>query len=149
MGFCTENEAVSFLKAVPLVERAIVQSGIILLKYWLEVSEEEQTRRLQGRITDGRKVWKLSGMDLKSYSRWYDYSRARDAMFEASDTDFAPWFVAVSDDKRRARLNIISDLLQKIPYKAIPREKITLPARQKPNGYKEPDYPFKYVAERF
>jgi len=149
MGFCTENEAVSFLKAVPLVERAIVHSGIILLKYWLEVSEEEQTRRLQARITDGRKVWKLSGMDLKSYSRWYDYSRARDAMFEASDTDFAPWFVAVSNDKRRARLNIISDLLQKIPYKAIAREKVTLPARQKPNGYKEPNYPFKYVAERF
>jgi len=149
MGFCTENEAVSFLKAVPLVERAIVHSGIILLKYWLEVSEEEQTRRLQARITDGRKVWKLSGMDLKSYSRWYDYSRARDAMFEASDTDFAPWFVAVSNDKRRARLNIISDLLQKIPYKTIAREKVTLPARQKPNGYKELDYPFKYVAERF
>jgi polyphosphate kinase 2 len=149
MGFCTENEAVSFLKAVPLVERAIVHSGIILLKYWLEVSEEEQTRRLEGRITDGRKVWKLSGMDLKSYSRWYDYSRARDAMFEASDTDFAPWFVAVSDDKRRARLNIISDLLQKIPYQTVAREKVTLPARQKPNGYKEPDYPFKYVAERF
>ena len=103
MGFCTEKRCASFLKVVPLVEKAMVDSGIILIKYWLEVSMEEQTRRLESRIDDPRKIWKLSPMDLKSYSRWYDYSRARDEMFEATDTDFAPWFVARSDDKRRAR----------------------------------------------
>jgi polyphosphate kinase 2 len=149
MGFCTEALATDFLRVVPLVEQAIVASGVILIKYWLEVSEEEQTRRLQARIHDGRKVWKLSGMDLKSYSRWYDYSRARDAMFKASDTAIAPWFVAKSDDKRRARLNIINHLLRRIPYKAMPRKEVTLPKRQKPEGYQEPDYPFKYIAERF
>jgi polyphosphate kinase 2 len=149
MGFCSDAEAVAFLKALPLVERAIVESGVILLKYWLEVSPEEQTRRLEARIHDGRKVWKLTDMDLKSYSRWYDYSRARDAMFEATDTGIAAWHVANSNDKRRVRLNIISDVLSRIPYKAIPRKKVTLPKRQKPDGYREPDYPFKYVAERF
>jgi polyphosphate kinase 2 len=149
MGFCSDADAVAFLKALPLVERAIVESGVILLKYWLEVSPEEQTRRLQARIHDGRKVWKLTDMDLKSYSRWYDYSRARDAMFEATDTGIASWRVANSNDKRRVRLNIISDVLSRIPYETIPRKKVTLPKRQKPDGYKEPDYPFKYVAERF
>ena len=149
MGFCSEKTARKFLKAVPLVEKAMVDSGIILIKYWLEVSMEEQTRRLESRIDDPRKLWKLSPMDLKSYSRWYDYSRARDEMFEATDTDFAPWFVARSDDKRRARLNIITDLLSRIPYKKAPREKVKLPQRQKRGGYKEPRYNFKYVKERF
>jgi polyphosphate kinase 2 len=149
MGFCSEEGVQKFLKAVPLVEKAIVDSGVILLKYWLEVSPEEQTRRLEGRITDGRKIWKLSPMDLKSYSRWYDYSKARDAMFAATDTEFAPWRVARSDDKKRARLNIITHLLGSIPYKAVPRPKVKLPARQKPGGYKEPNYPFKFVEERF
>jgi polyphosphate kinase 2 (PPK2 family) len=149
MGFCSDEDVESFFKAVPLVERAIVGSGVILLKYWLEVSSEEQTRRLEARIHDGRKVWKLTDMDLKSYSRWYDYSRARDAMFEASDTEIAPWYVANSNDKRRARLNIISDVLHRIPYAAMPRRKVTLPKRQKPDGYEEPHYPFKYIAERF
>src|SRR5574341_284932 len=115
MGFCTEEQAQKFLKAVPLVEKAMVDSGILLLKYWLEVRPEEQTRRLEARIDDPRKIWKLSPMDLKSYSRWYDYSRARDEMFAATDTSFAPWYVARSDDKRRARLNIITHLLEKIP----------------------------------
>ena len=119
MGFCTKQQVASFLKTTPLVERAIVDSGVILLKYWLEVSEDEQTRRLQERIKDGRKIWKLTPMDLKSYSRWYDYSRARDDMFKATDTDHAPWLVANSNDKRRARLNIISDLLSRIPYKDV------------------------------
>ena len=96
----------------------MIDSGIILLKYWLEVSEEEQTRRLEARIDDGRKIWKLSPMDLKSYSRWYDYSRARDEMFAATDTSFAPWYVARTDDKQRARLNIITHLLSQIPYKS-------------------------------
>ncbi|SDG85169.1 polyphosphate kinase 2, PA0141 family [Pseudomonas benzenivorans] len=149
MGFCTEEQATTFLRAVPLVEKAIVASGIILLKYWLEVSPEEQTRRLKERIDDGRKIWKLSGMDLKSYSRWYDYSRARDDMFQATDTAHAPWLVANSNDKRRARLNIISDLLSRIPYKDIPREKVKLPRRQKPGGYSDPDYAFKYIPEKF
>jgi len=149
MGFCTEEQAKHFLQAVPLVEKAMVDSGIILLKYWLEVSEKEQTRRLEGRINDGRKTWKLSPMDLKSYSRWYDYSRARDEMFAATDTGFAPWFVAHSDDKKRLRLNVISHLLSKVPYKALPRQKVKLPKRQKPEGYKDPKYPFKYVEEQF
>ena len=149
MGFCTDKQVDKFLKTVPLVERAVVGSGVILLKYWLNVSQEEQTRRLQARIVDGRKIWKLSPMDLKSYSRWYDYSRARDDMIEATDTDYAPWLVANSNDKRRARLNIISDLLSRIPYKEVPREKVTLPKRQKPGGYKESDYPFRHIPERF
>jgi len=148
MGFCTEEMARQFLKIVPHVERLIVESGIILIKYWLEVSPEEQTRRLTARIDDGRKLWKLSPMDLKSYSRWYDYSRARDEMFAATDTDFAPWHVARSDDKRRARLNIIRHLLSRIPHKDAPREKVKLPKRQKRGGYREPDYPFKFIKER-
>ncbi|HSO07883.1 MAG TPA: polyphosphate kinase 2 [Pelomicrobium sp.] len=149
MGFCSEEQARLFLKVVPAFEKMMVESGIILLKYWLEVSPEEQTRRLKARIDDGRKIWKLSPMDLKSYSRWYDYSRARDEMFAATDTDFAPWYVARSDDKKRARLNIITHLLSKIPYKEAPRAKVRLPKRQKPGAYKESKHPFKYVDERF
>ena len=149
MGFCTEEEAHEFLEAVPLVERAVVDSGVLLLKYWLEVSPEEQTRRLQDRISDPRKIWKLSPMDLKSYSRWYDYSRARDEMFAASDLEFAPWYVARSDDKKRARLNIIAHLLSKIPYERTKPEKIKLPERQKRRGYREPEHPLRYVQERF
>jgi polyphosphate kinase len=149
MGFCTENQAEEFLKAVPLVEKAIVNSGVILLKYWLEVSADEQTRRLQGRAEDGRKLWKLSPMDLKSYSRWFDYSRARDEMFAMTDTSWAPWYVALSDDKQRARLNIISHLLGSIKYKEPPREKIKLPERQKQGGYKDPDYPYKLIEQKF
>jgi polyphosphate kinase 2 (PPK2 family) len=149
MGFCTEEVARKFLRLVPLFEKQMVESGIILLKYWLEVSPEEQTRRLEARINDGRKIWKLSPMDLKSYSRWYDYSRARDEMFAATDTEFAPWHVARSDDKKRARLNIITHLLSQIPYEEAPRERVRLPKRQKPGGYREPDYPFKFVEERY
>jgi len=149
MKFCDEEQVEMFLRAVPLVERAIVASNILLIKYWLEVSPEEQTRRLEERIQDGRKTWKLTDMDLKSYSRWYDYSRARDAMFTASDTDFAPWHVVRSDCKRRARLNVISHLLNSIPYEKISRKKVTLPDRQKPGSYKEPDYPYRYIPEDF
>src|SRR5882672_6988204 len=149
MGFCSEEDARAFLKVVPLFEQLVVNSGIILLKYWLEVSPEEQTRRLEGRIEDGRKTWKLSPMDLKSYSRWYDYSRARDGMFAATDTAWAPWYVARSDDKRRARLNIVTHLLGRVPYEALPREKVKLPKRQGAGGYHEPDYPFKFVPERY
>ena len=149
MGFCTPDEARRFLQVAPLFERALVDSGIILLKYWLEVSPDEQTRRLEARINDGRKIWKLSPMDVESYSRWYDYSRARDDMFAATDTAWAPWYVVDSNDKRRARLNLISHLLAHIKYKDAPRESVKLPKRQKAGGYKEPDYPYKYVPEKF
>jgi polyphosphate kinase len=149
MGFCTPEQAEEFLKAVPPVEEAIVRSGVILLKYWLEVSPEEQTLRLKSRMDDGRKTWKLSPMDLKSYSRWYDYSRARDAMFAATDTDAAPWLVAPSNRKRNVRLNIISDILRRVPYKDLPREKIRLPKRQPAGNYVEPDYPYKVIAQPF
>jgi polyphosphate kinase 2 (PPK2 family) len=149
MGYCTEQQAKAFLQVVPNFEKLMVDSGIHLLKYWLEVSQEEQTRRLEGRIEDGRKIWKLSPMDLKSYSRWYDYSRARDDMFAASDTAWAPWYVTNSDDKRRARLNIIRHLLDSIDYQRPPREKITLPKRQKPGSYREPDYPYKVIPQKY
>lgn len=149
MGFCTEEQAKRFLAGVPLVEKAIVESGVILLKYWLEVSPEEQTRRLEARISDGRKLWKLSPMDLKSYSRWYDYSRARDDMFAATDTGFAPWYVAKSENKRRVRLNIITHLLSRIPYKDLPQEKVKLPKRQHVGSYQDPKYQYKVVPERF
>lgn len=147
MGFCDEAQVRKFLDGAPLVEKAMVESGILLLKYWLEVSPEEQTRRLQGRIRDGRKTWKLSPMDLKSYSRWDDYSRARDDMFLATDTDFAPWYSARSDDKKRARLNIITHLLSQVPYEALKREKIELPQRKSLGNYVESDYPRKFVPE--
>ena len=148
MGFCTEEQAKRFLQVVPNFEKLMVDSGIILLKYWLEVSMEEQTRRLEARIDDGRKIWKLSPMDLESYSRWYDYSRARDEMFQATDTAWAPWYVVKSDDKKRARLNLITHLLSRIPYKKVPRGKVVLPKRQKQGNYREPDYPYKFIPEK-
>lgn len=135
MGFCTQEQLERFLQATPNVERAVVDSGVILLKYWLEVSPDEQTRRLESRIHDGRKIWKLSPMDVESYGRWYDYSRARDDMFAATDTAWAPWYVVRSDDKKRARLNIIHHLLSKIPYKEAPRDKVKLPKRSEKGAY--------------
>jgi len=138
MGFCTEQEVTRFLEMCPIWERAMVESGIILIKYWFEVSQEEQTRRFLSRINDGRKIWKLSPMDLESHRRWYDYSRARDEMLRATDTPYAPWYIVKADDKRRARLNCISHLLSLIPYKEIEREPIRLPKRQKSHGYVEP-----------
>ncbi len=149
MGFCTDKDVQHFLGVVPLLEKMIVSSGVILIKYWLEVSPEEQTRRLMARIDDPRKIWKLSPMDLKSYSRWYDYSRARDEMFAASDTSWAPWHIADSNDKKRARLNIITHLLDQIAYEAVPSKKVTLPKRQKPGGYVEPRMELRRVPERF
>ena len=149
MGFCTEEQAKRFLAATPLVEKSIVDSGVILIKYWLEDSPEEQTRRLEQRIQDGRKIWKLSPMDLKSYSRWFDYSRARDEMFQATDSSWAPWFVVRSDDKRRARLNVITHFLARIPHQTAPRDKIKLPKRQKQGDYRESAYPFKYIPETY
>lgn len=147
MGFCTDAQAKRFLDVLPNVEKAIIESGVILLKYWLEVSPEEQTRRLEARIDDGRKIWKLSPMDLKSYTRWDDYTKARNDMFMATDTAWAPWYVARSDDKKRARLNIIEHLLSKIPYRDVPREKVKLQKRRVTVNSKQPDYPFKLIPE--
>ena len=148
MGFCTEEQAQQFLKVAPLFEQLMVKSGIVLLKYWLEVSPEEQTRRLASRIDDGRKIWKLSPMDVKSYDRWDDYTKARDEMFAATDSSWAPWFVARSEDKKRVRLNVISHLLSKVPYKSVPVEKIKLPKRRI-GKYKAVDFPFKHIPERY
>lgn len=146
MGFCSPEQVKGFLAAVPGVERALVESGIILLKYWLEVSPDEQERRLRDRINDGRKTWKLSPMDVKSFSRWDDYTQARDEMFAASDSSWAPWFVARSEDKKRVRLNVISHLLKHVPYEALPAAKVKLPKR-KIGVYPGVDYPFKYIPE--
>ncbi|MEX2206302.1 MAG: polyphosphate kinase 2 [Myxococcota bacterium] len=149
MGLCPAEEVKRFLKLAPLFEKIVIDSGIILIKYWLEVSMAEQTRRLESRIDDGRKIWKLTQMDLESYGRWYDYSRARDEMFEATDSSWAPWYVVNSNDKKRARLNLITHLLSRVPYKSLKRDKVKLPARGKPHGYREPDYPYKHVPEKF
>jgi polyphosphate kinase len=149
MGFCTPEESKRFLELVPGVEKAMTDSGILLLKYWLEVSPDEQTRRLKSRIDDPRKIWKLSDMDLKSYSRWYEYSRARDAMFAATDTAWGPWYIARTDDKKRGRLNIISHLLSQVPYKPLEPRGITLPRRHRAGGYTEPDLPLRYIPAPF
>ena len=139
MGFCTEEDCFKFLTIMPFFEKALTDSGIILLKYWLEIDMEEQERRLKNRIADPRKVWKLSPMDIESYRRWYDYSRARDEMMAATDTSWAPWFVADSNDKRTARLNIIRHLLSQIPYEHLPVPEVEFPLRQKADGYRETD----------
>ena len=131
-----------------MFEQLVIKSGIILLKYWLEVNPDEQTRRLEARIDDGRKIWKLSPMDVKSYHRWDDYTKARDEMFAATDKPWAPWYVARSDDKKRVRLNVIRHLLKHVPYKDIPAAKVKL-GKRKIGRYKAADYPFKYVPEKF
>jgi polyphosphate kinase 2 len=130
MGFAPGKLVKRFLEMVPLVEKAIVESGVILIKYWLEVSPDEQTRRLGGRIDDPRKIWKLSPMDIESYTRWDDYTEARDAMFEATHTAWAPWHVVHSDDKEKARLNLIRHFLSMVPHEEAPREKVKLPKRK-------------------
>jgi polyphosphate kinase len=145
MGFCTEDQAKRFLEVAPLFEKAMVESGILLRKYWLEVSPDEQTSRLESRIHDERKIWKLSPMDLKSYSHWHDYSRARDEMFQATHTGWAPWHIAISDDKKRLRLNLIKHLLASIPYQELRREKIVLPKRKKSGGYREVEHQVEVV----
>ncbi len=149
MGFCTPEVSEKFLEQVPAVEKAMVDSGIILIKYWLEVSPDEQTRRLEGRIHDPRKIWKLTDMDLKSYSRWYDYSRARDKMLAATDMPWAPWHIAHTDDKKRGRLNIISHLLSQVPYEPLEPRDIKLPKRQKADGYVEMELPAKDIPTPF
>jgi len=148
MGFCTPEQSERFLEQVPAVEKAMVESGIILIKYWLEVGPDEQTRRLEGRINDPRKVWKLTDMDLKSYTRWDDYSKARDAMFAASDTAWAPWFVADTDDKKRGRLNIISHLLTQVPYEPLEPRGVKLPKRRISKD-RSADLPLRRVPSRF
>ncbi|MGX7678494.1 polyphosphate kinase 2 [Jatrophihabitans sp. DSM 45814] len=149
MGFCTRKESDRFLALVPAVEQSMVESGILLIKYWLEVSPDEQTRRLRSRIDDPRKIWKLSDLDLKSYARWYDYSRARDAMLLSTDSEWAPWHIANTDNKRRGRLNIISHLLSQVPYKPLEHSDINLPKRQSPHGYQEPDLPLHLIPTPF
>ena len=149
MGFCTEEQAKRFLGVVPAFEKMVLESGIILLKYWLEVSPEEQTRRLTARIDDPRKVWKHSPMALKSYDRWDDYTRARDEMFTATDTPWAPWYVVRSDDKKRARLNTITHLLRSIPHKELKQDKVELPKRKIGKSYQDIEYPFKFIPEKF
>ena len=149
MGFASEEEVAYFLRYTPLVEQAITHSGIILVKYWLEVSMANQTERFTERIEDYRKIWKLSPMDLESHRRWYDYSRARDAMFAATDTPQNPWYVVDSNNQRRARLNCIAHLLSLIPYEEVPREKVKLPKRQAKGNYVEPDYPYRRVPAKY
>ena len=147
MGFATSTQVDAFLRQVPDFERSLIDDGIILIKYWLEVSMEEQTKRFEDRIEDGRKIWKLSPMDLESHRRWYDYSRARDAMFAATDTTWSPWNVVYSENKMKARLNCIAHFLSQIPYEEVPREEVVLPARQSANGYVESEHPYKVVPE--
>ena len=147
MGFATEEQVDYFLKYAPIVERSIIHSGVILIKYWLEVSMENQEERLRARDEDPRKIWKLTGMDLKSFTHWYDYSRARDAMFAATDMPETPWYVVDGNDKRRARLNCITHLLSQVPYEEVPREPVIFPERQSKGDYKEPEYPYRTVPE--
>ena len=151
MGFCTDQQYREFLKICPIFEKYIVDAGIILIKYWLEVGKKEQQRRFEARIKDPLRQWKLSPMDIGSFSRWYEYSRARDKMLEATDTKHAPWCLVRSDDKRRARLNCISHLLSMIPYKKVPREKIKLPKRSEKHSYNDQKSVkgYKFVPEKY
>ncbi|RPJ50011.1 MAG: polyphosphate kinase 2 [Chloroflexi bacterium] len=149
MGFTKSEQVDTFLKMTPAVERAIINSGIILVKYWLEVSMDEQAKRFQERYEDFKKIWKLSPMDLQAQARWYDYSRARDEMFECTDTPESPWYVVDSNDQRRGRLNCISHLLSLIPYTDVPREELKFPERQEKGDYVDPNYPFRRVPEKF
>jgi polyphosphate kinase 2 len=147
MGFATMEQVETFLRYTPSVEKAIIDSGVYLIKYWLEVDMEEQAKRFKERNEDFRKIWKLSPMDVQAQARWYDYSRARDAMFAATDTPFSPWYVVPSNDQRQARLNCITHLLSLIPYEEVPREPIKFPKRQAKGDYKEPDYPYRIIPQ--
>src|SRR5690242_19813477 len=149
MGFCSNKQYADFLLMCPAFESLLKNNGITLIKYWFEVSEREQHKRFLKRIEDPMRRWKLSPMDLESHRRWYDYSRARDAMFAATDTQQSPWYVVDSHDQRRGRLNCIAHFLRVIPYEEIPREKVKLPHRQPPGDYVEPDYPYRRVPEKY
>ena len=151
MGFCTKEEHDRFLELCPVVEKYVVDGGITLIKYWMEVGKKEQQRRFEARINDPLRQWKLSPMDLESFRRWYEYSRARDKMLRATDTKQAPWYIVRSDDKKRARLNCISHLLRMIPYGKAPREKVKLPKRKSKDSYDD-QVPLKgrhFIPERF
>ncbi len=149
MGYATEEQVQTFLKWVPWIENAIIGSGIILVKYWLEETMEDQSERFGERINDYRKIWKLSPMDLESHRRWYDYSRARDAMFAATDTPESPWYVVDLHDQKRGRLNCIAHLLSLIPYHEVPHEEVKLPKRQPQGDYVEQNYPFHWIPEKY
>lgn len=151
MGFCTDEQHRRFLDLCPIVEKFIVDAGIILIKYWMEVGKNEQERRFEARIKDPLRQWKLSPMDLESFRRWYEYSRARDRMFKATDTKYAPWFLVRSDDKKSARLNCISHLLGMIPYGKVPRETVQLPKRRNKDSYDDqaPLRARHFIAEKF
>jgi polyphosphate kinase len=151
MGFCTPKQHEKFLELCPVVEKYIVDGGIILIKYWMEVGQKEQERRFEARIRDPLRQWKLSPMDLESFRRWYEFSRARDSMLKATDTKHAPWYIVRSDDKKKARLNCITHLLSSIPYRKVPREKIDLPKRKAKGSYDD-QAPLKgrhFVPEKF
>jgi polyphosphate kinase 2 len=149
MGYCTPEETQRFLDMAPAVEKAMVDNDIILIKYWLNVSVDEQTRRLGNRIEDPRKIWKLSPTDLKSYSRHYEYCKARDTMLAATDTAWAPWFVVDNDNKKRGRLNIISHLLSQIPYTPLPPQDVKMPKKPTPDGYVTPQMPLHHIPTPF
>ena len=149
MGFCSNKQYADFLRMCPGFESLLRNNGIILVKYWFEVSEKEQHKRFLKRIEDPMRRWKLSPMDLESHRRWYDYSRARDAMFAATDTQQSPWYVVQTDDKERARLNCLSHLLDVVPWKKLPMEKVRLPKRQDPKGYKAPDWNYRWIPEKY
>ena len=149
MGFCGDEDYQKFLKGCPMFENFLVSNGIILLKYWLDVSESVQHKRFLARIKDSSKRWKLSPMDLESHRRWYDYSRARDAMLAATDTPFSPWYIVPSDDKKSARLNCIAHILSSIPYEEVPYDPPKLPPRQKAKGYVEPKLKHQVVPQRW
>jgi len=149
MGFCTNDQHKRFLQLCPLVEKYMVDGGITLIKYWLEVGKGEQQRRFEARIKDPVRQWKLSPMDLESFRRWYEYSRARDLMMRATDTKYAPWFVVRSDDKKKARLNCISHFLSLIPYKKVPRAKVKLPQRSNKGYYADGLKAKHFVPERY
>jgi polyphosphate kinase 2 len=149
MGFTPLDQVERFLQMAPAVEKAISDSGIQLIKYWLEVDRSEQTKRFKERMTDGRKLWKLSPMDLESHRRWYEFSRARDAMLMATDTNQSPWHVVDMNDQRRGRLNCIAHFLSVVPYEHLPWPEVKLPDRKPAGGYVEPDYPFRYIPSRY
>jgi len=149
MGYCSDKQYDEFLRMSPGFESLLRNNGIFLVKYWFEVSEQEQHKRFLRRIQDPMRRWKLSPMDLESHRRWYDYSRARDAMFAATDTNQSPWYVVQTDDKERARLNCIAHLLSEVPWKKIPMEKVILPKRQKPKGYEAPDWNYRWIPQKY
>lgn len=151
MGFCTTEQYREFLKLCPTVEKYMVDAGVVLIKYWLEVGKKEQQRRFEARVKDPLRQWKLSPMDLESFGRWYEYSRARDKMLEASDSKHAPWHLVRSDDKRKARLNCISHFLSMIPYRKVPRERVKLPKRSDKHSYNDQKSikNHKFIPERY